>query len=96
MARHSCKKAPITTSALWRHTTAELPERCSCVQEQQLLFLFEAIVGCVQAHLAVPIYLGVKMATGSACVSEWDEEEVAEAVAAEFGPDISDNFRGKH
>jgi len=32
------------------------------------------------------------MATGNVCVSEWDKERVAEAVAAEFGQDISENF----
>jgi len=35
------------------------------------------------------------MVTGSACISEWDEERVVEAVAAEFGQDISKNFQGK-
>ena len=28
-------------------------------------------------------------------LSEWDEERVAEAIAAEFGENVAENFRGK-
>ena len=38
----------------------------------------------------------VKMATSSACaVSEWDEEQVAEAIVGEFGEEVGKRFRGK-